>query len=128
MVRTYIVFHDCAHRSLLRGRRANARLGAVLGIMVFTPFTRWRHDHALHHATAGDLDRRGSGDIKTLTVGEYKARSWRDRLAYRLFRNPVVMFGLGPLWGMVIAPRWIVPQRARSSGATSGAPISRSPS
>ena len=61
MVRTYILFHDCAHGSLLRGRRANARLGAVLAVMVFTPFARWRHDHAVHHATAGDLDRRGTG-------------------------------------------------------------------
>ena len=113
VVRTFILFHDCAHRSLLRGRRANARLGAVLGLVVFTPFARWRHDHALHHATAGDLDRRGSGDIKTLTVGEYNAASWRDRLAYRLFRNPLVMFGLGPVWGMMLAPRWIRPSARR---------------
>jgi acyl-lipid omega-6 desaturase (Delta-12 desaturase) len=107
VVRTFILFHDCAHGSLLRGRRANARLGAVLGLVVFTPFARWRHDHALHHATAGDLDRRGNGDIKTLTVSEYDAQSWRGRLSYRLFRNPVVMFGAGPLWGMLISPRWV---------------------
>ena len=79
----------------------------MLGLVVFTPFARWRHDHALHHATAGDLDRRGNGDIKTLTVSEYDAQSWRGRLAYRLFRNPVVMFGVGPLWGMLISPRWV---------------------
>jgi acyl-lipid omega-6 desaturase (Delta-12 desaturase) len=107
VLRTYILFHDCAHGSLLRGRRANARLGAVLGLIVFTPFARWRHDHALHHATAGDLDRRGSGDIHTLTVSEYNARSWRARLQYRLFRNPVVMFGLGSIYGMLLAPRWV---------------------
>ena len=113
LLRTFILFHDCTHGSLLRGRRANARLGAVLGMMVFTPFARWRHDHTLHHATAGDLDRRGAGDIHTLTVSEYNAKSWRGRLAYRMFRNPVVMFGIGPLWGMMIAPRWIRPSARR---------------
>ena len=113
MLRSYILFHDCAHGSLLRGRRANARLGAVLGLMVATPFARWRNEHVLHHATAGDLDRRGSGDIRTLTVAEYDARSWRSRLGYRLFRNPVVMFGLGPLWGMLLAPRWARPSAPR---------------
>src|SRR6476620_2734983 len=109
MVRTYILFHDCAHGSLLRGRRANARLGAVLAVMVFTPFARWRHDHAVHHATAGDLDRRGTGDIHTLTVNEYSARPLPARRAYRLLRNPVVMFGLGPLYKMLLEPRWIRP-------------------
>ena len=113
VLRTFILFHDCTHGSLLRGRRANARLGAVLGMMVLTPFARWRHDHTLHHATAGDLDRRGAGDIHTLTVSEYDAKSWRARLAYRMFRNPVVMFGVGPLWGMVLAPRWIRPSARR---------------
>ena len=109
LVRTFILFHDCAHGSLLRGRRANARLGAVLAVMVFTPFARWRHEHAVHHATVGDLDRRGTGDIHTLTVNEYNARTRRARLAYRLMRNPVVMFGLGPFYEMLIAPRWIRP-------------------
>jgi omega-6 fatty acid desaturase (delta-12 desaturase) len=113
LVRTYILFHDCAHGSLLRGRRANARLGAVLALMVFTPFARWRHDHAVHHATAGDLDRRGTGDIRTLTVNEYRARPRWARLAYRLFRNPVVMFGLGPLYKMLLEPRWIGPSARR---------------
>jgi acyl-lipid omega-6 desaturase (Delta-12 desaturase) len=113
VLRTFILFHDCTHGSLLRGRRANARLGAVLGLMVFTPFARWRHDHTLHHATAGDLDRRGAGDIYTLTVSEYNARPWRARLAYRMFRNPVVMFGVGPFWGMMLAPRWIRPSARR---------------
>ena len=113
LVRIYILFHDCAHGSLLRGRRANARLGAVLAVMVFTPFARWRHDHAVHHATAGDLDRRGTGDINTLTVNEYRARSWRARLSYRLMRNPVVLFGLGPFYEMLFAPRWVGPSARR---------------
>jgi acyl-lipid omega-6 desaturase (Delta-12 desaturase) len=111
--RTYILFHDCTHGSLLPGRRANELVGSVLALIVFTPFARWRHDHRVHHATAGDLDRRGVGDVPTLTVAEYQARSWRARLGYRLFRNPVVMFGVGPIYGMLVMPRWA----ARSAGA-----------
>jgi omega-6 fatty acid desaturase (delta-12 desaturase) len=106
LLRSYILFHDCAHGSLLPGRRANELLGSVLAVMVFTPFARWRHDHRVHHATAGDLDRRGVGDVPTLTVAEYQDRSWRGRLGYRLFRNPVIMFGLGPIYGMLLMPRW----------------------
>jgi len=88
LIRTYILMHDCAHGSLLRSRRANALLGGVLGLLSFTPFARWRHEHMVHHATAGDLDRRGSGDVKTLTAAEYDALSPRAQLGYRLFRNP----------------------------------------
>jgi len=73
LVRTYILFHDCAHGSLLRGRRANEWLGSVLALMVLTPFARWRHEHLGHHATAGDLDRRGIGDVPTITLAEYEA-------------------------------------------------------
>jgi acyl-lipid omega-6 desaturase (Delta-12 desaturase) len=105
LVRVFVVFHDCAHGSLLPSRRANTVLGAAMGVLVLSPFVRWRHDHAVHHATAGDLDRRGVGDIVTLTVDEYAARSWRGRLGYRLLRSPLVMFGLGPIIAMVIGPR-----------------------
>jgi acyl-lipid omega-6 desaturase (Delta-12 desaturase) len=105
LVRTFVVFHDCAHGSLLPSKRANRSVGRFLGLFVLSPFQRWRHDHAVHHATSGDLERRGVGDIITLTVGEYRARRWRGRLAYRLMRNPVVMFGLGPVIAMVIGPR-----------------------
>jgi acyl-lipid omega-6 desaturase (Delta-12 desaturase) len=112
LLRTFIVFHDCAHGSFFANKRANAWLGATLGLMVFTPFASWRHSHAVHHATTGDLDRRGEGDVLTLTVAEYYAKGWRGRAAYRLFRNPLVMFGLGPVWAMVIAPR-MVPRSAR---------------
>jgi omega-6 fatty acid desaturase (delta-12 desaturase) len=107
LLRTYILFHDCAHGSFLPGRRANAWVGSVLALIVFTPFARWRHEHIGHHATAGDLDRRGIGDVPTLTVAEYNARSRWGRLGYRLFRNPTVMFGLGPIYGMLLAPRWV---------------------
>jgi acyl-lipid omega-6 desaturase (Delta-12 desaturase) len=112
LVRTYIVFHDCAHGSFLPSRRANRWLGASLGLLVFQPFECWKHHHAIHHATAGDLDRRGVGDLPTLTVAEYQARRWRGRLAYRLFRNPLVMFGLGPIFALIVQPR-IVPRSAR---------------
>ncbi len=112
LVRTFIVFHDCSHGSFLASRRANSWLGTVLGLFLFSPFLRWRHDHAVHHATSGDLDRRGVGDVRTLTVAEYRALSPRGRLGYRLLRNPLVMFGLGPLVAMVIGPR-IVAKGAR---------------
>jgi acyl-lipid omega-6 desaturase (Delta-12 desaturase) len=105
LVRTFVVFHDCAHGSLLPSKRANAYAGRVLGLFVLSPFQRWRHDHAVHHATSGDLDRRGVGDIVTLTVAEYRARSRRGRLAYRVIRHPLVMFGLGPIIAMVVGPR-----------------------
>ena len=79
---------------------------------MYTPFASWRHSHAIHHASSGDLDRRGTGDVHTLTVDEYLAAPWRARLAYRLFRNPLVMFGLGPIYAMVLQPR-LVPRSAR---------------
>ena len=107
LLRTFIVFHDCAHGSFLPSRRANAWLGGALGVVVYTPFASWRHSHAVHHATAGDLDRRGVGDVFTLTVAEYGASSWSRRLAYRLFRNPLVMFGVGPVYAMLLQPRLV---------------------
>jgi len=114
LLRTYILFHDCAHGSLWPSKRANLWFGRVLGTIVLTPFSRWRHDHAVHHGTSGDLDRRGVGDVPTLTVAEYGARSPRGRLAYRLFRNPLVMFGFGPVFAMMIGPRiWTSSQRPR---------------
>ena len=112
LVRTYIIFHDCAHGSFLPFKHANRWLGTALGLLVFADFQSWKHHHAIHHASAGDLDRRGTGDIPTLTVTEYQQRSWRGRLSYRLFRNPLVMFGLGPIFALAIAPR-IVPSGAR---------------
>ncbi len=105
LVRTFVVFHDCAHGSLFPSKRANRWVGRVAGLLVLSPFERWRHDHAVHHGTSGDLERRGVGDIVTLTVHEYRVRPWRGRLAYRLIRNPLVMFGLGPIVAMVIGPR-----------------------
>ncbi len=105
LVRTFIVFHDCAHGSQFPSKRANQYVGRVLGLLVLAPFMRWRHDHAVHHATSGDLERRGVGDILTLTVAEYRERSSRGRLLYRIIRNPLVMFGLGPVIAMIVGPR-----------------------
>jgi omega-6 fatty acid desaturase (delta-12 desaturase) len=107
LLRTYIMFHDCTHGAFLPGKRANTVVGTILGLFVFTPFAAWKHNHQVHHATAGDLDRRGVGDVTTLTVAEYQARDLRGRLAYRAFRNPLIMFGLGPLLAMVIGPRLV---------------------
>jgi omega-6 fatty acid desaturase (delta-12 desaturase) len=109
LVRTFIVFHDCTHGSFLRSKRANAWLGASLGVLLYAPFVRWKHDHAVHHATAGDLERRGVGDVHTLTVREYEALPRRDQVTYALMRNPFVMFVLGPIIAMMIGPR--IPSR-----------------
>ena len=112
LTRAFIVFHDCAHGSFLRSRRLNNVLGASIGLLVWLPFRCWRHEHAVHHATAGDLDRRGIGDITTLTVAEYRALPRWRRAGYRLFRNPAVMFGLGWLLVLVLKPR-LVPRGSR---------------
>jgi acyl-lipid omega-6 desaturase (Delta-12 desaturase) len=109
LVRVFIIFHDCGHGSFFKSRRANTFWGVVTGLLTFTPFQQWRHDHAVHHATSGDLDRRGTGDIWTLTVREYDdSPRWR-RLAYRLVRNPVVLFLVAPLYLFLIQHR--VPSR-----------------
>jgi acyl-lipid omega-6 desaturase (Delta-12 desaturase) len=105
LLRTYILFHDCTHGSFLPSRQANLWLGRFLGLVVWTPYQAWKHAHAVHHATSGDLDRRGVGDVPTLTVAEYRAAGLWKRLGYRLFRNPLVMFGLGPIWALVVQPR-----------------------
>ena len=105
LLRTYIMFHDCAHGSFLPSKRGNVWLGRALGFIVWTPYAKWKHDHAVHHATSGDLDRRGTGDVTTWTVAEYLGKPRSGRIGYRLFRNPLVMFGLGPIWGLMIQPR-----------------------
>ena len=105
LVRTYIMFHDCVHGSLMPTSRANAWLGTALGMLVFTPFARWRYEHLIHHATAGDLDRRFIGDVPMLTLAEYRAKPWYFRFGYRLYRNPFVMFGLGSIYSTIIMQR-----------------------
>ncbi|MCB1164141.1 fatty acid desaturase [bacterium] len=99
LVRSFIICHDCGHGAFFRARWANRLVGFVTGLLVFIPSGGWSHEHARHHATSGDLDRRGGGgDIWTLTVAEYRAASRWERLRYRLYRHPLVMFGLGPFF------------------------------
>jgi acyl-lipid omega-6 desaturase (Delta-12 desaturase) len=112
LVRTFILFHDCTHGSFMPSKVANQRLGSIFGLLLFANFTAWKHNHQIHHATAGDLERRGIGDLPTMTVAEYRAASRGKRLGYRLIRNPIVLFGLGPIWSMLIQPR-IVRRDAR---------------
>jgi acyl-lipid omega-6 desaturase (Delta-12 desaturase) len=95
MMRCFIIFHDCCHGSFFKTMKANDRLGLVLGVLVITPFYQWKHSHAIHHATAGDLDRRGIGDVYTMTVEEYLAAPWYKKVGYRIMRNPVILFTVG---------------------------------
>lgn len=96
LVRVFIIFHDCGHGSFFKSRVANDVLGTITGVLCFTPYYRWRWEHAIHHSSSGDLDRRGTGDVWTLTVQEYLEASRWKRFAYRLARNPVVLFVLAP--------------------------------
>lgn len=105
MVRLFIIQHDCGHGSMLRARRANDWLGRLLGILTLTPYDYWRHTHALHHASSGNLDRRGIGDVDTLTVAEYQALNAWGKLKYRLYRHPLVIFGLGPAYLFILQHR-----------------------
>jgi omega-6 fatty acid desaturase (delta-12 desaturase) len=114
LLRSFIVFHDCCHGSFFASRAANTWVGRFTGLLVFTPYASWRHSHAVHHATAGDLDRRGEGDVPTMTVAEFNAASRGARIGYRLFRNPLVLFGLGPFYSFVVYPRlWRSSMRPR---------------
>lgn len=105
LVRLFIIFHDCGHGSFFKSKTANRRVGFWLGVLTFTPSEAWWHAHAIHHATAGNLDRRGMGDVLTLTVREYQEASWLKRLAYRVFRFPLVMFLIGPIFSFLLIPR-----------------------
>ena len=96
MVRLFMIQHDCGHGAFFRTRAVNDWVGRGFGLLTLTPYDYWKQTHAAHHAGAGNLERRGLGDIETLTVNEYLAMDWRKRLAYRLYRHPLVMFGLGP--------------------------------
>jgi omega-6 fatty acid desaturase (delta-12 desaturase) len=109
LVRIFIIFHDCGHGSYFRSRRANDIVGSIAGVLTFTPYRHWRWEHAIHHGSAGDLDRRGTGDIWTMTVEEYLSASPRRRLNYRLARNPLVLFVIAPLFVFVIKQRFASP-------------------
>ena len=113
LVRVFIIFHDCCHGSFFSSPRANRIVGYAAGLLTFTPFDQWQQSHAEHHATVGNLDRRGAGDVWTLTVSEFRAAPPRKRLFYRVFRNPFVMFGIGPALLFVIGNRFSSPGATR---------------
>jgi omega-6 fatty acid desaturase (delta-12 desaturase) len=105
LVRLFIIFHDCGHGSFFRSQKANGIVGKLIGILAFTPYSPWHYNHKIHHATAGNLDKRDVGDVWTLTVNEYINSSKRRRLKYRLYRNPFVLFIFGAVFVMLINNR-----------------------
>jgi len=105
LVRLFMIQHDCGHGAFFRHRLVNDWTGRVIGVLTLTPYNTWRRTHAIHHASSGDLDRRGIGDIDTLTVREYLAKSRWQRLVYRLYRHPMVMFGVGPAYMFILQHR-----------------------
>ena len=105
LLRLFMLQHDCGHGALFGDRRLNDWIGRVISPLTLTPYDVWRNDHALHHASHGNLDRRGFGDIQTLTIGEYEALPFWRRVQYRLYRNPFVMFGIGPVYLFVLRNR-----------------------
>ena len=105
LVRLFMIQHDCGHGTFFAHRQVNDWIGRVIGALTLTPYDFWRRAHAIHHATAGNLDRRGFGDVDTLTVHEYLARSFWGRLKYRLYRHPAVMFGVGPTYLFLLQHR-----------------------
>jgi acyl-lipid omega-6 desaturase (Delta-12 desaturase) len=105
LVRLFMIQHDCGHGAFFRHRLANDWVGRVLGVLTLTPYDFWRRTHAIHHASSGNLDQRGIGDIDTLTVREYLALSRWGRLRYRLYRHPIVMFGIGPAYLFLLQHR-----------------------
>jgi acyl-lipid omega-6 desaturase (Delta-12 desaturase) len=113
LVRVFIISHDCGHGSFFKSQRANHILGAITGLLTFTPYLHWRWEHSLHHATSGDLDRRGTGDIWTLTVQEYLESSRWKRFAYRLARNPVILFIIAPLFLFLVRERFPNPRAGK---------------
>ena len=113
LVRVFIIFHDCGHGSFFKSRHANDAVGFVAGILTFTPYYHWRWEHAIHHGSAGDLDRRGTGDVWTLTVQEYLESSRWKRFAYRLARNPIVLFVIAPLFLFVVRQRFPSPKASK---------------
>lgn len=105
LVRLFMIQHDCGHASFFRSTAANAWTGRIVGVLTATPYDYWRRTHAIHHATSGNLDRRTLGAVETLTVEEYRARTWLLRAAYWLYRQPLVMFGFGPGYMFVLQHR-----------------------
>jgi acyl-lipid omega-6 desaturase (Delta-12 desaturase) len=114
LIRLFLIQHDCGHGSFFSRKTTNDWVGRVLGVFTITPYDHWRRGHALHHATAGNLTRRGVGDVDTLTITEYEARSPLGRLRYWAYRHPIVLFCIGPAYLFVFQNRW--PAGASSAG------------
>ena len=112
LTRTFIIMHDCGHGSYFTSRRANDIVGVITGFLTLMPYSKWRREHALHHASSGDLDRRGTGDIYTLTMKEYFSRGWLGRVGYRLVRAPVFLLTIGPIY-FFLHQRW--PSRGKEA-------------
>lgn len=106
VIRAFIIFHDCTHGSFFKSKKANAIIGNITGIVTSFPYEKWKREHTIHHASSSNLDKRGIGDIDMLTVDEYLEKSKLGRLGYRLYRNPIVMFGLGPLLMVLVLNRF----------------------
>jgi len=105
LVRLFMIQHDCGHGAFFRDRVANDWVGRVIGVLTLTPYQAWRRSHAIHHASSGHLERRGIGDIKTMTVAEYLGSAWWRRFCYRLYRNPIVLLGFGPAYLFIVRHR-----------------------
>lgn len=106
VIRTFIIFHDCCHQSFFKSRKANKIIGTLTGVVTLCPYEQWKHSHSVHHATSSNLDKRGIGDIWLMTVEEYAAAPFLKRLQYRVYRNPIVMFGLGPIYVFMLQYRF----------------------
>jgi len=106
LVRLFIIQHDCGHGSFFRSRTANNTLGSVLGVLTLTPYAYWRRTHSIHHATSGNLDHRGFGDVTTLTVKGYLSLTRWKRALYRIYRNPLILFGVGPVYEFILRQRF----------------------
>ena len=106
VVRIFIIFHDCCHMSFFKSKKANNILGTITGIITLFPYEKWKRAHSIHHATSSNLDKRGTGDVWVMTVDEYVSASFWGRLQYRMYRNPIVMFGLGPIYLFLISNRF----------------------
>ncbi len=117
LMRTFIIFHDCGHGSFFKSKKANDFVGRITGFLNFTPYYRWKHEHAIHHAGSGNLDKRGTGDVHTMTVREYLDAPWWKKAAYRIVRNPFALLGVGPLLLFVIAHR-IPPSKGKRERAS----------
>jgi acyl-lipid omega-6 desaturase (Delta-12 desaturase) len=106
MIRIFIIFHDCGHGSFFKSKRLRKIVGIITGLIVFTPYHKWHYEHKVHHQTVGNLDKRGVGDVMTLTVDEYRNLSPFRKLYYRIYRNPVVLFIIAPILVFTVAHRF----------------------